>query len=387
MSNTSCVTDALFAEAVAMRRHIHAHPELGFDLDETVAFVRGRLEEYGVPYTDRYGRGSLCAMLGDLSGARPVIALRADMDALPVQEASGVPFASQNPGKMHACGHDSHTAVLLAVAKVLKEREAELPCGVKLLFQPSEECAESGARMMVENGVLDGVSTVLGVHCEPALETGLLGIREGAYMAACAPIEISFIGKSAHAAMPATGVDAIAMAVRAYGEMNLAVAEEAAGAPYIWSVGTFQGGTAHNVIADRCKLEISFRYYDEAFAARVRRRVETICGQVASEAGGRFEMNWILSAHAVINDSRTVQRFRDAAARRGLPVVELPSRMSSEDFSWYLRRKPGAIFRFGTRNEALGCTVLAHHADFRLDEDGMRLAIEAFVAFALDYTE
>ncbi len=387
MSNNPCVTDTLFAETLSSRRHLHAHPEVGFDLDETVAFVRGKLDEYGVPCTDRYGRGSLCAWLGDLSGRKPIVALRADMDALPIQENSGVPFSSQNPGKMHACGHDSHTAILLAVAKVLKEREAELPCGVKLMFQPSEECAESGARMMVENGVLDGVSTVLGIHCEPALETGVLGIRDGAYMAACAPIEISFIGKSAHAAMPDTGVDAIAMAVRAYDEMKRAVVEEAGERPYIWSVGVFQGGTAHNVICGRCRLEISFRYYDDDFAERVHKRVEAICAQVAAEAGGQAEVNWIISAHAVINDSRTVQRFRDAIRARGFPLAELPMRMSSEDFSWYLRKKPGAIFRFGTRNEALGCNVLAHHADFRIDEEGMRAGIEAFVAFVLDYAE
>ncbi len=387
MSNKSCVTDGLFAETLSVRRHLHAHPEIGFDLDETVAFVRGKLDAYGIPCTDRYGRNSLCAMLGDLSGRRPIVALRADMDALPIQEASGVPFTSLNPGKMHACGHDSHTAILLAVAKVLKAREAELPCGVRLIFQPSEECTESGAHMMVENGVLNGVSTVLGIHCDPALATGVLGIRDGAYKAACAPIEISFIGKSAHAAAPETGVDAIAMAVQAYGAMKQAVANEAGGRPYIWSVGTFRGGTAHNVISEHCDLDISFRYYDDAFAERVRERVEAICRQVADEAGGRAAIRWIVSAPAVINDARTVRRFRDAARARGLPLAEVRPRMSSEDFSWYLTRVPGALFRFGTRNEALGCDVPVHHAEFRIDEDGMRSGIEAFVAFVLDYAE
>ena len=133
-----CVTDALFDMAVSNRRHIHAHPEIGFDLDETVAFVRSRLDAIGVPCTDKYGRSSLCGFIGDNSGAKPIVALRADMDALPIQENSGESFSSQNPGRMHACGHDSHTAVLLAVAKLLKEREESLPCGVRLLFQPSE---------------------------------------------------------------------------------------------------------------------------------------------------------------------------------------------------------------------------------------------------------
>ena len=385
MSSAPLVTDALFAETVSARRHIHAHPETGFDLDETVAFVRSRLDELGVPCTDRYGRGSLCGFVGDMSGAKPIIALRADMDALPIQEGSGVPFASLYPGRMHACGHDSHTAVLLAVAKLLKEREGSLPCGVRLLFQPSEECAESGARMMVENGVLDGVSAILGAHCENALDAGTLGIHAGPYMAACIPLDIAFHGRSSHAASPEAGIDAIAMAVKAYGAMRQAVAEEAGGQPYIWSVGSFRGGTAHNIICGRCDLEITFRHYDGAFADRVLARVKAVCDAVAGEFGGKADVRWVVSSETVVNDGDVVRRFRDSARARGLPLVDVPQKMSSEDFSWYLTRVPGALFRFGTRNESLGCTATPHHADFRIDESGMRAAIEAFVAFVLDY--
>ncbi len=385
MTFNPLVTDALFEEAVSARRHIHAHPETGFDLDETVAFVRARLDKLGIPNTDKYGRGSLCGFIGDMSGAKPILALRADMDALPIQENSGEPFSSLNPGRMHACGHDAHTAILLGVAKLLKEREESLPCGVRLLFQPSEECAESGARMMVENGVLDGVSAILGAHCENTLDAGNLGIHAGEYMAACIPLEVTFHGRASHAARPQAGVDAIAMAVKAYGEMRSAVAEEAGDRRYIWSVGTFHGGTAHNIICDRCDLQITFRHYDNDFADRVLARVKAICDKVAGEFGGKAEVRWIVSAQAVINDEDIVNRFRAAVRARGLPLVDVPPKMSSEDFSWYLTRVPGAFFRFGTRNESLGCTSTAHHADFRIDESGMRPAIEAFVAFVLDY--
>ena len=385
MSNTPLVTDALFAETVSARRHIHAHPETGFDLDETVAFVRSRLDEIGVPNTGKFGRGSLCGFIGDMSGAKPIIALRADMDALPIQENSGESFSSQNPGRMHACGHDAHTAILLAVAKLLKEREESLPCGVRLLFQPSEECAESGARMMVENGALDGVSAILGAHCENTLDAGNLGIHAGEYMAACVPFDITFHGRSSHAARPEAGIDAIAIAVKAYGAMRQAVAEEAGGRRYIWSVGSFHGGTAHNIICDRCDLQITFRHYDNEFAERVIARVKAICDEVAAEFGGRADVRWIVSAQAVINDADVVRRFSESIRSRGLPLVDVPPKMSSEDFSWYLTRVPGAFFRFGTRNEALGCTSTAHHSDFRIDESGMKLAIEAFVAFVLDY--
>ena len=385
MAIPTCVTDALFEEAVSNRRHIHAHPEIGFDLEETVAFVQGRLAACGIEGTDRFGRCSLSATIGDVSRRLPIVALRADMDALPIQEASGVPFASQVPGRMHACGHDAHTAVLLAVAKILKEREADLPCGVRLIFQPSEECVESGARMMVENGVLDGVSAILAAHCEPTLPAGTVGIHAGPYMAACMPFSIVFRGRSAHATMPESGVDAIALAVRAYDEMKRAVAEEADGGRFIWSVGAFHGGTVHNVIADRCELKITFRYFDQAFADRVLARVQSICDEIAREGGGEAEVRWALSAPPVINDARIADAFGDAVRAHGIPLVDVPSRMSSEDFSWYLSKVSGALFRFGTRNEATGCTALAHHADFRIDESGMRTAIETFVAFVLDY--
>ena len=385
MARLTCVTDALFEEAVSNRRHIHAHPEVGFDLEETVAFVRERLAACGIEGTDRFGRCSLSATIGDVSGRLPIVALRADMDALPIQEASGVPFASQVPGRMHACGHDAHSAVLLAVAKILKEREADLPCGVRLIFQPSEECAESGARMMVENGVLDGVTAILGAHCENTLDAGMLGIHAGEYMAACVPFDITFHGRSSHAARPEAGIDAIAMAVKAYGAMRKAVEEEAGDRRFIWSVGSVHGGTAHNIICDRCDLQITFRHYDNEFANRVLARVKAICDGVAAEFGGSADVRWIVSAQAVVNDEDVVRSFSESVRTRGLPLVDVPPKMSAEDFSWYLTRVPGAFFRFGTRNESLGCTSTAHHADFRIDESGMRTAIEAFVAFVLDY--
>ena len=376
------VSDAMFAQTVADRRWLHAHPEVGFDLEDTAAYVRARLDDCGVGWED-CGRCGVIAQIGDCSGDRPVVALRADMDALPVQEASGVPFASVNPGKMHACGHDSHTATLLTVARILKSMEDRLPCGVRLIFQPSEECEISGAKMMVENGAVDGVRLVLGMHCENALEVGKVGVHAGDYMAACVPVNIAFFGRPAHASMPQLGVDAVAMAVRAYEAMKRAVAEEAGDRRYIWSVGCFHGGTAHNVIPDRCDLVVSFRYFDQAFADRALQRVKAVCHEIAGEMGGRAEVAWHVSAPPVINDEAVAERFRRAAEAHGLPVTDLPSRMSSEDFSWYLSRCPGAIFRFGTRNEALGCTALAHRADFRIDESGMRAAAEAIVAFVL----
>lgn len=183
---------ALYDYAVTIRRQLHEYPEVGFDLPRTAALVSGELSRMGIAHTGRYGT---CSVVADLGQGETCIALRADMDALPVEEKVDLPFRSQIPGAMHACGHDSHTGVLLAVARYLKQHEAELPCRARLIFQPSEEGQISGAQMMVENGVMDGVDHIVCTHCENALDAGVLGYRAGDYMAACIPATLRFLGK------------------------------------------------------------------------------------------------------------------------------------------------------------------------------------------------
>lgn len=372
--------DELFFDAVALRRKIHEYPEIGFDLDCTVKLVTEELDKMEIPYTLQYGKGSVVAELGT---GDERIAFRADMDALPIEEKTDVPFCSKRPGTMHACGHDSHTSILLAVAKHLKAHEKELPRRIRLIFQPSEEGAISGAKMMTENGVMDGVSQIIGIHCENDLVAGRLGAHAGDYQAACIPATIRFHGKSTHAAIPEAGVDAIAMGVEAYVRMKEAVREEAGEDRYIWSVGHFSGGEVHNVVADLCEMDISFRFYNMDFAKRVEVRVRDICNEVADRFGGCVEIRWEMSTGAVYNEPSICQSFAGIAMQAGLSWEEIPQRMSSEDFGWYLEKAPGLIFRFGTRNEALGCTSTAHKSDFKIDEAGMKPAIEALVAYAL----
>ena len=372
--------EALFAYAVGIRRRLHEYPEVGFDLPRTTALVAAELEAMGIACTDRYGKSSLVA---DIGRGERLIALRADMDALPVEEAVDVPFRSKIPGQMHACGHDSHTAVLLAAAKYLKEHEEDLPCRVRLIFQPSEEGQISGAEMMVDRGVMDGVDHVICTHCENMLESGRLGVCSGDYQAACVPATISFIGRASHATLPENGVDAIAMAAEAYARMKSMVAQEAGDRPYIWSVGRFSGGYVHNIIADWCEMDISFRFYDMALEPRVEMKVREICDEIAARYGGAVEYDWHISTGSVYNDPALVRRFICRCEQAELPVQEIARRMSSEDFSWYLTKRPGLVFRFGTRNEAEGCTATAHCSDFKLDEDGMRVPIAAFCAYVM----
>lgn len=374
------ISDELLEYAVSIRRHLHEYPEVGFELEKTAAFVSDELNKIGIPNTDKYGK---CSVVGEIGQGERIIALRADMDALPIEERTDVPFKSRIQGQMHACGHDSHTGVMLAVAKFLKSHESELNCRVRFIFQPAEESAVSGAKMMVDNGVMDGVDKIICTHCENEFEVGTIGLHKGDYMAACIPMTITFFGKSSHAALPQYGIDAVAMAVGAYVEMKKAVKEEANGAKYIWSVGTFNGGTAHNIICDKVKMDISFRFYDMDFAKRTEKRVKEICTAVSERYGGRYEIDWHMSTGPVYNDDEITERFGEIIEENGINICQMPQRMSSEDFGWYLTKSRGMIFRFGTRNEELGCTALAHRCDFKIDEEGIRYAIITFCAYIM----
>lgn len=378
------ISNELFNYAVDIRRQLHKYPEVGFELEKTVKLVSEELDKIGIEYTYAYGKGSVVAHLGQ---GDKMIALRADMDALPVEEKTDLPYKSKIPGQMHACGHDSHTAILLAVAKYLKENENNLKCRVRLIFQPSEEGAISGAKMMVENGVCDGVDHIICTHCENAMDTGKIGICYGDYMAACIPATICFKGRTSHAALPQYGIDANAMAVEAYISLKEMVKQQAGDTRYIWNVGRIQGGHVHNVVSDKCEMDISFRFYDMDFAKRIEKNVRSICNEIAHRYGGSVEFVWNMSTGPVINDKELVKKFESTILRENIPLEKTEKRMSSEDFGWYLTKVPGMLFRFGTRSEELGCTALAHRNDFCIDEKGMRVAIQAFCQYIMNFTK
>jgi amidohydrolase len=373
--------DEFYSYIVSLRRELHRCPEVGFDLPETAAIVRRELDAMGIPHTDGYG---VCSVVAEIGKGEDILALRADMDALPIEEQTGLAFASQNKGRMHACGHDSHTAVLLGVAKYLKAHESELKRRVRLIFQPAEESAVSDARMMVENGVMDGVGEVISTHCDNGIPVGEVGLCRGDYMAACIPATLTFFGKSAHATTPEQGIDAIAMAVECYDRLRAMVKEEAALLPFIWSVGTFNGGTAHNVICDRCSMDISFRFYDMDFAKRVEKRLREICAEVAASFGGRIDIVFDMSTGAVHNDLALCDAFEAKLKGAGVAVNAVERQMCSEDFGWYITRAKGLLFRFGTRNEQMGCTTALHTSNFMIDENGMRTAFVSFISYVLN---
>ena len=385
MLATELLTAADLQYCIDIRRKIHRRPELGFDLPETVALVSSELEKLGISWTGEYAPGSVTAWVNPEQNEGKRILLRADMDALPVTEKTGLPYASEIPGRMHACGHDTHTAILLTVARILSRVKDQLPCKVRLAFQPSEECEQSGAEYMARMGVTDEVDYCIGLHCDNGVKSGTIGYHSGDYMAACDPITITFHGKTAHATLPEQGIDAIQMALKAQAGLKKIVEEEAGDRLYIWSLGCFHGGTAHNVVSDLCELKISYRYFDLQFAERVRSRGRALLEEVAAEFGGTVEIDWRMSAPPLYNQPELVKCFVSSLNKlEGVGIEEVALRKSTEDFAWMLLKKPGFLFRYGSGCEEKGCTTMAHCNDFMPDEDGFRAAILAYVQFILD---
>ena len=371
---------------LSIRHELHMYPEIAFDLPKTLALLRRELEKMKIPYTEQYGDSSITAFINpDCEGFS--IGIRADTDALPLTEKTGLPFSSQHPGMMHACGHDAHTAMLLGTAKALKSVEDQLRCRVVLIFQACEEGQYSGAKRMVEDGVMDLIDVVIGMHVENWLESGTVGICPGVSMAASHPIHIEFFGKTAHATLPHSGVNALAMAVDTYNGINNFLGTRMNPFDrYSCSIGQLRGGTTVNVIPDYAEMKISLRTYDTAVEKKIVDGIRRVAEDAASQRGGRIEFHENAKALPVINHPVVTKKALEAAGKilGEDKLVEMPMKLSSEDFSFYLSKKPGAFIRLGTRNEEKGCVTLPHNNDFLLDEDALENGSKLCVQFVLD---
>ncbi|MBE6581430.1 MAG: amidohydrolase [Ruminococcaceae bacterium] len=374
---------------LSLRHELHMYPELAFDLPKTTALIRRELGSLGIPYTEQYGKSSIVGFLNpDCKGHS--VALRADTDALPLTEKTDLPYASRYPEKMHACGHDAHTAMLLGAAKALKSVENMLPCRVVLIFQACEEGDQSGAKLMVEDGVTELFDEIVGMHIENWLEVGSVGICPGVSMAASHPIYIEFFGKSAHATLPHSGVNALAMAVETYNGIHaLQATRTNPFSRYVCSVGMLRAGVTDNVIPDYAEMMISLRTYDKETEQFFVDNIRRIAENAATVRGGTIAFRDEEKALPLTNDQDVSARVLKAAAKvvGDAQIVTMPQKLSSEDFSFYLSRRPGAFLRLGTRNAAKGCTTLPHNNDFLLDEDALELGSRIFVQFILDFKE
>ncbi len=371
---------------VKIRREIHEYPEVGFDLPRTLAVVRRELTAMGIEFTEKYGKSSIVATINPEKD-QFTIGIRADMDALPITEATDVEYKSKIDGQMHACGHDAHTAILLDTARQLVEIKDQIACRVKLVFQPAEEFAPSGAKLMAEDGVMDDIDCIIGLHMQMANRAGKIALATGAVTAVSNGFSLDFYGKSAHAAHQYKGVDAIMMAVKAYTAIEMMVAKEVPPKePVIFNVGAFHGGEANNCVCDYATMFCTLRSWDEALDAKIIDRIKRIGNAVAEESGGRFEFVQKKYYPILVNNDKMVELLKkSASAVIGEENVRPRNQgMGGEDFSFFARRKPAVMFHLGAYNKEKNCTYSTHNDRFNIDEDALPYGSAIFVRFVLD---
>ncbi len=370
------------AYARKLRRELHQYPEIGFDLPRTLALVRRELENMGIPYTEEYGRSGIVATINE---DKPfTIGIRADMDALPVTEATGLPYASKIEGQMHACGHDIHTAQLLAVGRKLNDMRKDLRCCVKLIFTPAEEYITSGAKLMVEDGLMDSIDCAVACHVDPTVPVGHIALLAGGINANSMGIQTEFFGKAAHAHSQQKGVDAIRMAVQAYMGMELMLAREVPSrASAVLNVGTIHGGNTNNIVCDHVKMFLTTRTHSDELTAFMEQRIREICEATAEMCGGESKVTVTKLLPYVVNHPTMVEKLRASAAVLGEDGVHKGERsMGGEDFAFLSRVKPCAMFRLG-----VGYTTPLHSTTFCPDEGCFDTGIAVFTQFVLDHQD
>lgn len=372
-------------QAVAWRRHLHQHPELSFHEDETSQFIYDTLLTFPGLIVTRPTRTSVMARLvTDRPGK--VLALRADMDALPIQEENEFTFRSTRDGVMHACGHDGHTAMLLAAAQVLAQERARLSGEIRFLFQHAEELFPGGAQEMVDAGVMEGVDLVLGTHLWASLPVGSIQVGAGPLMAAPDTFRIRIIGKGGHAAHPDQTIDSIAIGAQVVTNLQHIVARNNDPLePLVVSVTRFTAGTADNVIPGTAELGGTVRTFDATLRDRVPELMERIVKGITEAHGASYELHYQRGYRPVINNAEAADLLRSVlvdtfGASSVLPAV--PS-MGGEDFSAFLQKAPGCFFFLGAGNREKGIDAPHHHPRFTVDETALPMGVRAFVAAAL----
>jgi amidohydrolase len=358
----------------AVRRALHVAPELSHQEVESARLVRRELEAAGVvDLTGVAGTGLVATIRGRAPGR--TLVLRADLDALPIQERTGLPFASRRSGVMHACGHDAHTAILVGVARTLQARRAAWTGTVRCVFQPAEELEPLGGREVVRAGCLDGADGALALHVDPTLPVGRVGVRDGPLMACADSLVVRVGGRGSHGAFPHHGIDAIAIAAAVVQQLQTVVSRRVDPLePVVLTLGTVHGGTRPNILADEVVIEGTLRTLDEGLRGALREMIRAIVAGVAAAHGATGTVEVIPGEPVLRNDPRVAALVREAASAVLGPdgVVEIARpEMVGEDFAFYLERVPGAMFRLGVGNRAAGIGQPLHDARFDLDEDAL----------------
>jgi amidohydrolase len=378
------LADKYYRDVVEIRRTIHAHPELAFEEFETSRLVASTLEKIGVSVKTGVAKtGVIGTIQGKTEGK--TIALRSDMDALPILEATGLEFASKVTGKMHACGHDAHTAIGLGAAMILSELKDELNGEVRFLFQPSEERVPGGAPYMIEDGALDGVDEIYGLHVISQYDAGTVGFRAGEMMASADELFITIHGKSGHGARPQFTVDPIVTSAHIITALQTLVSRNLDPFAHgVVTIGSIQGGYAPNIIPEQVKLIGTIRSMSKSWREYAHRRIEEIVNGICSSMGAKGEV-FIDKGYPVLKNDPSVTEFARKKAVElfgSTAVFEAERLMAAEDFAYYLEKVPGTFYRLGIRNEGLGITADIHNDHFTIDERALHtgMAMQAYLA-------
>jgi amidohydrolase len=368
---------------VEWRRHLHQRPELGFQEQLTAEFVSQRLREWGIPHQTGIAKTGIVATIDSGKPGR-VLAIRADMDALPIQEENKVPYRSLHDGIMHACGHDGHTAIALGTAWYLSQHRHSFTGTVKIIFQPAEE-GPGGAKPMIEAGVLrnPNVDAIIGLHLWNSLPIGTAGVRSGALMAATETFYCTIQGKGGHGAIPHQTVDSIVVAAQVVNALQTIVARNVSPLESaVVTVGKFHAGTAVNVIADTAEIGGTVRYFNPALGKLLPQRLEQIIAGVCASQGASYELKYKPLYPAVINDAAMAELVRSVAASAIEPpagIVPECQTMGGEDMSFFLQEVPGCYFFLGSANLSMNLAYPHHHPRFDFDETALGMGVEIFV--------
>lgn len=370
---------ALFPEIQNLRRHLHAHPELSYQEEETAAFLKQTLESWGLEVQSGIGGHGMVVLV---EGAQPgpVRAMRADFDALPIQEENEVEYASKRPGVMHACGHDVHTACVLGALKIIVENKESLKGTLKVILQPAEEKLPGGASLMIADGVLENpkVEGIIGQHVYPDLEVGKVGFRPGMYMASADEIYLKFKGSGGHAALPHKGVDTVMLMAQTLVQLQQVISRACPpDIPSVLSFGKVEAPGATNIIPAEVRVEGTFRAMNETWRKQAHALIRKTAKAYCEAWGGEVEVDIHVGYPYLENNPEltqaSIQRAKDYLGEEA--VVELDLRMTAEDFAYYSHHAPACFYRLGTRNEAKGLVHGLHTSRFDVDEKCLEIGM------------
>lgn len=367
-------------EFIGIRHHLHAHPELSFQEHDTSRFIQEKLKEYGIPFRAPVAGTGIVAVIKGKNPDKKIIALRADMDALPIEEANKVSYKSKNSGIMHACGHDVHSTCILGAARILQETRGLWEGTVKIIFQPGEEKHPGGASLMIKDGALEDPrpQAILGLHVLPDMETGNLGFRSGMYMASADEIYFTIRGKGGHAAAPHLTVDTILVASQLVVSLQQVISRQCNPfSPSVLSICAFNGGHTTNVIPSEVNLKGTFRAMDEQWRFRAHELIRRQATELAHGMGAEIDVNILVGYPCVYNNEEVTGKARLLAEgfMGKQQVLDTEMRMGAEDFAFYSQVIPACFFRLGTGNKEKGISSGVHTPTFNIDERAIEIGM------------